>query len=177
MRKTSKNNFVVVPGSSDLKARIYKEKWLYKGKKRSIIVVKDERGRNIARTTKLTNLEQAKERFEKNGSFTIGKKVSFYNTSKRVSYDKTPRSYNKNRYSQITASVILPDGRRIVKSSHKFKGDDREAIKREKDFVDEKIYSEISQHYGENYQEFNGKRIAQTKNLKVVYGVERWEKR
>ena len=171
--------FVSVPGREDATAKLWREKWSFKGRKRFVYVVKDSSGRNLARSYKVKSFSSAKRLFEKFGSFNPKKNIEFYSHTKRVSYNtgKSPRFLRRGGKYQIVASAKLPNGKVINRSSHKFDAGDKYAFEYEKEFVSEKIYSEISKELGNSYSELNGKNIAANKRIKIYYGVERWRKR
>ena len=168
-------------GYKDYFGKITKEKWTINGKKKDIYVVRDNKNRKLARSTKFKVLKEARSFFNKNGSLTKRYNINYKTNVKEVSVPfkkrtdikKQPKTRTGNY--QIFTRAVLPNGKIVNATSDKYPNSTNikeaigEANSRLKKRVDEVVTG--------GYDAKNGEKILKTKNIKVVIGVKYYSKR
>lgn len=166
-------------------ATITRQRWSVKrkGKTKKVFmyVARDKNNVKLSRSTKIKSFTQAKEVFERKGTFNDRESVYYFFKSKEVTKDirsfKALRSQPKTRsgFYQFTSIAYMPNGKKIVRTSNKHTND--YDIKKAQKEANDRLLSEISLQFGKGYDADNGKTIKNIRQIPISSKITYFTKR
>jgi len=166
-------------------ATITRQRWTVKRKGKTkkvfMFIARDKNNVKLSRSSKIRSFNQARDVFEKRGTFNKHENIYYFSKSKEVSRDirtfKALKRQPKTRsgFYQFTSIAYMPNGKRIVRTSDKH--DNNFDIRKAQKEANDRLFSEISLEFGKGYDADNGKVIKNIRQIPISSKITYFTKR